>query len=117
MPTKPIVVDVTNEVRHSLPCGICQLTQRPPPPRPSAHRQGSRGRHPGRQISSALADQKHNAAQAEYDRLAALVSPEAPEIPGGIMSADPMPRFMDASIFLATVLAFALVRLGAMHFK
>jgi len=33
------------------------------------------------QISSALADQKHNAAQAEYDRLAALISPEAPEIP------------------------------------
>ena len=32
-------------------------------------------------ISSALADQKHNAAQAEYNRLAALVSPEAPEIP------------------------------------
>jgi hypothetical protein len=33
------------------------------------------------------------------------------------MSADAMPRFMDISIFLATVLAFALVRLGAMHFK
>jgi hypothetical protein len=68
------------------------------------------------QISSALADQKHNAAQAEYDRLAALVSPEAPEIPRYVCRRY-APRFMDISSFLATVLAFALVRLGAMHFK
>src|SRR5258705_8657809 len=51
-------------------------------------------------VSFALAYQKHNAAQAEYDRLAALGSPEAPEIlPGGIMSTDAMPRFMDTSKF------------------
>ena len=69
-------------------------------------------------ISSALADQKHNAAQAEYDRLAALVRPEALEIPRwNYVCRRYAPRFMDISIFLATVLAFALVRLGAMHFN
>jgi hypothetical protein len=48
-----------------------------------------------------LARKQHNAAQAEYDRSAALGSPEAPEIlPGGIMSADAMQRFMDISKFI-----------------
>ena len=69
-------------------------------------------------ISSALADQKHNAAQAEYDRLAALVSPEAPEIPRWNYVCR---RYAEVhghlEFFLATVLAFALVQLGAMHFK
>jgi hypothetical protein len=35
-------------------------------------------------VTASLADskiEKHNAAQAEYNRLAALVGPEAPEIP------------------------------------
>ena len=72
----------------------------------------------GRHISSALADQKHNAAQAEYDRLAALVRPEAPEIPRWSYVCR---RYAEVhghlEFFLATVLAFALVRVGAMHFK
>jgi hypothetical protein len=60
-------------------------------------------------ISSALADQKHNAAQAEYDRLAALVSPEAPEIPRWNYVCRRYAEVHGHLDFFATVLAFALV--------